>query len=67
MNPIGFIKAFFELGMVAWWIFGVALLLLGFLLIYIGTQTLNVVEGIIGFIIDIIGFMFIFYGTKIKT
>jgi len=67
MNPINFLKAFFELGMIIWWMIGGVLLILGFALVYFGMQSLDFLEVSIGFIIVLIGFIAVYYGTKIKN
>ena len=67
MNIINFLKAFFELGMIAWLAIGCTLLILGIVLMYFGMQSMNILEASIGFVIFLIGFIAIYYGTRLKT
>lgn len=67
MKPIEFLKAFFELGMVAWWVIGGILLVAGLALMYLGAKYMDATEIFIGFIIFFIGFLAVYYGTKLKN
>ena len=67
MRVINFLRAFFELGIIAWWVIGGILLILGFAIVFFGMQSLDVIQTSIGFIILLIGVLLVYHGTDIKN
>lgn len=64
MNPIDFLRAFFSLGMIAWWVVGGLLLLFGLIAMHIGFQAVNFLVLIVGFIVMLIGVLAIYMGIN---
>jgi len=67
MNLINFLKAFFELGMIAWLVIGCTLLIFGIALMYFGARSADILESSVGFIIFLISLLAFYYGTKVKN
>lgn len=65
MNPIDFLKAFFSLGILAWWVLGGMLLLFGFIIVYLGMQSLDIMLLLVGLVAVLIGILAIYRGTAL--